>query len=77
MWIIPQDQLIFSGTLRENLDPRAEFTEENIERAIRKCQLSDLLVQLGGLDGLIGELSSGTKQLVQLARAILVNAKVR
>ncbi len=77
MWIIPQDQLIFSGSLRENLDPRGLFPDENIVRAIEKCHLGDLLRRLNGLGGDVGELSSGTKQLIQLARSILVNAKVR
>jgi len=55
-------------------------SEEDMIRAIQKCQLTSLLRQLGGFDGNVGEggslLSTGQKQLVCLARAVLVNAKV-
>jgi len=78
--IIPQDPLIFSGTLRENLDPKSIHTDESIQRALDMCQLQGLARALGGLNGDVGEggnsLSTGQKQLVCLARAILVNAKI-
>jgi len=78
--IIPQDPLIFSGTLMENLDPLGKRPEAQIVKAVEKCQLLGLVHTLGGLDQDVGEnghlLSTGQKQLVCLARAILVNAKV-
>jgi len=80
MCIIPQDPLIFSGTLRENLDPKEDRNEHDIIRALEKCQLQGLVRDLGGLDAPVGDsgnlLSTGQKQLVCLARAVLVNAKV-
>jgi ABC-type multidrug transport system fused ATPase/permease subunit len=80
MCIIPQDPLIFSGSLRENLDPLGERNDEDILRALDKCQLRNLVRKLGGLDAFVGDngnlLSTGHKQLVCLARAVLVNAKV-
>lgn len=79
--IIPQDPLIFSGSLRENLDPTGEFCDDDLMRAVEKCQLKQLVDSLElGLDTNVGEaggrLSTGQKQLVCLARAVLVNAKV-
>lgn len=78
--IIPQDPLIFSGTLRENIDPKGDYNDDDLQRAVDKCQLTALVDKLGGLDGDVGEsgnvLSTGQKQLVCLARAVLINAKV-
>ncbi|ODN01206.1 Multidrug resistance-associated protein 7, partial [Orchesella cincta] len=78
--IIPQDPLIFSGSLRENLDPKGDYCDDDLQRAVDKCQLTSLVDKLGGLDGTVGEsgnqLSTGFKQLVCLARAVLINAKV-
>ena len=78
--IIPQDPLVFSGSLRENLDPAGHHREDLLIRALEKCQLRHLVTQLGGLDGYVGDggnlLSTGQKQLLCLARALLVNAKV-
>ncbi|CAL8080361.1 unnamed protein product [Orchesella dallaii] len=78
--IIPQDPLIFSGSLRENLDPKGDYHDDDLQRAVDKCQLTSLVDKLGGLDGVVGEsgnlLSTGQKQLVCLARAVLINAKV-
>ena len=79
MCIIPQDPLIFSGSLRENLDPKSERHDDDIIRALNKCQLQSLVRKLGGLDGYVGDcgnlLSTGQKQLLCLARAVLINAK--
>ncbi|WJX84172.1 Canalicular multispecific organic anion transporter 2 [Trifolium repens] len=39
--IIPQDPTMFEGTVRSNLDPLEEFTDEQIWEALDKCQLGD------------------------------------
>ncbi|ORX68695.1 P-loop containing nucleoside triphosphate hydrolase protein [Linderina pennispora] len=41
--IIPQDPALFSGTIRENLDPLEEFTDDEIWTAIRKGHMEDLV----------------------------------
>ncbi|XVE50798.1 hypothetical protein DITRI_Ditri01bG0192000 [Diplodiscus trichospermus] len=39
--IIPQDPTMFEGTIRSNLDPLEEYTDEQIWEALDKCQLGD------------------------------------
>ncbi|KAJ1943368.1 hypothetical protein FBU59_002932, partial [Linderina macrospora] len=40
--VIPQDPSLFVGTIRENLDPMNEFTDDQVWSAIRKGQIEDL-----------------------------------
>ena len=38
MSIIPQEPILFSGTLRKNLDPFGEFTDESIWKSLHKVE---------------------------------------
>ena len=73
---------LFSGTVRENLmmgNPNA--TEEEIWNAIRTVSADEVIARLeNGLDTDVGEggdlLSTGEKQLISFARAVLANPKI-
>ena len=74
--IIPQDPVLFTGTLRKNLDPFGQFNDDVLWNALEDVQLKESMaaeVQLG-LDFLVAEggsnLSVGQRQLVCLARTI-------
>ncbi|XP_007530511.1 ATP-binding cassette sub-family C member 10 [Erinaceus europaeus] len=78
--IIPQEPFLFSGTVRENLDPRGLHEDRTLWQALEQCHLGEVIMSMGGLDGELGEggrsLSLGQRQLLCLARALLTDAKI-
>lgn len=74
--IIPQDVMLFNGTIRENLDPSNHYTDLDLWNSLEMAQLKQMIVAMpNGLDTMIGDnggnFSGGEKQLFCLARAIL------
>lgn len=50
---ISQDTLLFSGTLRQNLDPAAEYADHVLTKIIDTVDLTEKMNNMGGLDGLV------------------------
>jgi ATP-binding cassette subfamily B protein len=80
--IVPQEVLLFGGSIRENiLYGRPDATDEQIREAARKANALDFIESFPeGLETRVGErgvkLSGGQRQRIAIARAILKDPKI-
>ena len=80
--IVPQETLLFSSTVRENIRyGRLDATDEEVEAAAKAANADVFIKELQeGYDTLIGErglnLSGGQRQRIAIARAILKNPRI-
>ena len=80
--VVPQNTILFSGTIRDNITYGCEnVSEEELQKVIKAANLSDLIASLPkGLDTMVGEhggkLSGGQRQRISIARALIRDPKV-
>lgn len=76
--MIPQEPFIFSGSLRDNVDPLGQYLDAELWRALDACGARDLVHARGGLHAPAAQalLSRGHAQLLCVVRALLHRPKV-
>ncbi|KAL2337937.1 hypothetical protein Fmac_012383 [Flemingia macrophylla] len=79
--IIPQEPTLFKGSIRTNLDPLGFYDDDEIWKAIEKCQLKETISKLPGLlDSSVsdegGNWSLGQRQLFCLGRVLLKRNRI-
>ena len=80
--IVPQNSILFSGTIRENITyGRKHVTDELLNYVIKAARLESVIEKLpDGLDTMVGEhgakLSGGQRQRISIARAIIRDPRV-
>lgn len=80
--VVPQNTILFSGTIRDNITYGLDsVSEEDVLRVIREVGLDDLVKKMpDGLDTQLGEhgdkLSGGQRQRISIARALIRKPKI-
>lgn len=79
--IIPQNPVLFSGTIRSNMDPFAQYSDDQIWNALEQCGLK---ASVEGMPGELGStvaeygsnLSAGMRQMLVMGRALLKQCRI-
>ncbi|CAM0907934.1 unnamed protein product [Alopecurus aequalis] len=79
--VIPQDPALFEGTVRSNIDPTGQYSDDEIWQALERCQLKDTVVaKPEKLDALVADMgenwSVGQRQLLCFGRIILKRCRI-
>ena len=79
--VVPQSPVLFSGTVRDNVDVYSERSDAEVWRVLEECRMADKVRALsGGLKARVSEtadhFSLGEKQLLCFGRAMLQRARV-
>ncbi|GMI73762.1 multidrug resistance-associated protein 4, ATP-binding cassette C4 [Hibiscus trionum] len=79
--IIPQEPVLFEGTVRSNIDPAGQFSDEEIWKSLERCQLKDVVASKPDkLDSLVVDngdnWSVGQRQLLCLGRVMLKRSRL-
>ena len=80
--VVPQNSILFAGTIRENITYGLEkYSEEELSAVVEKANLNEFIKDLpNGIDTVIGEhgdkLSGGQKQRITIARALIRNPSI-
>jgi ATP-binding cassette subfamily B protein len=79
--VVPQESILFEGTVRDNVTYGSpELDDDAVRAALQDANALEFVAEMGGLDAVIGErgarLSGGQRQRLAIARALIRHPRV-